>query len=286
MSIPKGNTAHLLYGDLYYKIPFISSFLLQRNKMIVTMHSCPKGKMKHWLMKNFCHRVKHIIVHSRYILKQMNAIGIKNVSYIDYPSFYDYSKLPAKSEIRSIYGISQDKIVLSALGGIRKDKGLDILLESFQYLRKEVKDKIILNIAGVSYKSFLQEQDIQERCHRYAIPNRLIVRPLTEKEFMENVLVTDYMVMPYRGNMTGNSGPMTEAIVNHIPSIVPRQSNLGAICQQFNVGLVFEQENPKSLASIIEKAVLTSNKYDFSYADRLKEESFLQSHETLYESFS
>ena len=61
-AIPKGNLAHILYSDIYYKIPFLSSSLLQRNKTIVTMHSCPNGKIKRWLMKNFCKRVYTILI--------------------------------------------------------------------------------------------------------------------------------------------------------------------------------------------------------------------------------
>lgn len=80
---------------------------------------------------------------------------------------------------------------------------------------------------------------------------RLNIRPLTDEEFMENVEISDYMVMPYRCNMTGNSGPMTEAIVRNIPSIVPAESNLGYIAEHYHVGICFKQENAIDLACSI-----------------------------------
>lgn len=280
--VPKGNSAHLLYGDLYYKIPFVCSKLLKRNKILVTMHTFPNGKLKHFLLKNFCKRVERVIVHSEHIKRGMNAIGIKNVTHIDYPSFYNYAELPSKNELRFQLNIPQDKIIFSALGGIRNDKGLDILLEAFRYMSQEIKARIILNVAGKP--GFLGLHDIEALCNRYNIHSRLDIRPLTEKEFMENVIISDYMVMPYRKNMTGNSGPMTEAIVNKIPCIVPMSSNLGAIARQHNIGVCFKQEDPKDLAATIEKVLQTPHTFDFSYSQKLKESSFIENHKQLYRS--
>lgn len=282
-AVPKGNVTHLLYADIYYKIPFVCSRLLHRNKTIATMHSFPKGKLKNWLMKNFCKRVERVIVHSEYIQKQMNAIGIHNVSYVDYPSFYDYSQLSPKDELRAKYGIKPDDIVLTALGTIRQDKGLDILLEAFRYCKLSVKNKILLNVAGKTYDTFLQESDIRAVCDKHGIRSHLTIRPLSEEEFMENVRISDYLVMPYRKNMTGNSGPMTEAIVNHIPSIVPEQSNLGAIAKSYNVGICFDQEDAKSLAKTIERVIEEPRSLDFTYAEKLHERCFIKTCMELYQ---
>lgn len=282
LAVPKGNIAHLLYADIYYKIPFLSSSLLQRNKTIVTMHSCPNGKFKHLLMKNFCKRVEAVVVHSDYIKHKMESIGLKNVTCIDYPSFYDYTKIAAKDELRRKYKIPEGNIVFSALGGIRQDKGLDILLNAFKYIDDQHKGKMILNVAGRA-NSFLSKEKIVELASKYKIKTRLTIQPLTDEEFMENVKISDYMVMPYRGNMTGNSGPMTEAIVNGIPSIVPANTNLGAIATDNHVGLTFTQEDEKSLAKTLIFAC--DNKYvcDNKYCCRLDEKTFLSKYKKLYE---
>ena len=282
LAVPKGNIAHILYADIYYKIPLFSSSLLKRNKTIVTMHSCPNGKLKHFLMKNFCKRVEAVVVHSDYIKHQMETIGLKNVICIDYPSFYDYTKVETKNNLRRKYQIADDCIIFSALGGIRQDKGLDILLNAFKYIDDKHKNKIILNVAGRAC-SFLDEGKITETANKYKINTRLTIRPLTDAEFMENVIISDYMVMPYRGNMTGNSGPMTEAIVNGIPSIVPANTNLGIMAIDNHVGLTFIQENEKSLAEALISAC--DNKYvcDDNYCNRLTEETFLSKYKKLYE---
>ncbi len=280
-AVPKGNIAHLLYSDIYYKIPFISSSLLKRNKTIVTMHSCPNGKIKHLLMRNFCKRVDAVVVHSEYIKSQMELIGLTNVHCIDYPSFYDYSFLPSKEELRQKYGLLAEDVVFSALGGIRKDKGLDILLEAFKYVDMRHKRRMILNVAG-RYCSFMKEADIKRLAEKYNIRTRLLIRSLSDEEFLENVLITDFMVLPYRGNMTGNSGPMTEAIVNGIPSIVPADTNLGAIVTERHVGMTFRQGDPESLASVLIKACDMDYICNDAYRHVLKEQSFIDKYRNIY----
>ncbi len=279
-AVPKENIAHLLYSDIYYKIPFLSSGLLQRNKTIVTIHSCPNGRLKHWLMKNFCKRVAAVVVHSEYIKNQMEAMGLTNIHYVDYPSFYDYSKIPSKNELKEREGLKDIDIVISALGGIRSDKGLDILLEAFKYIDADTKQRIVLNVAGK--EGFLTAKQVKEICKKNGIRARLTIRPLTDEEFLENVEISDYMVMPYRCNMTGNSGPMTEAIVRGIPSIAPKSSNLGYIAERYHVGVTFKQEDSKNLARVICRVI--DNKYvnDIEYAKQLEEPMFVEKHKHLY----
>ena len=279
-TVPKGNIAHLLYSDIYYKIPFTSSGLLHRNKTIVTMHSCPNGKIKHWLMRNFCKRVAAVVVHSEYIKAQLESLGLTNVHYVDYPSFYDYSRIPNRQELKRREGLMETDIVFSALGGIRPDKGLDILLDAFKYIDEDAKKHIVLNVAGK--EGFLSAQQVAMICKQNGIRARLNIRPLTDEEFMENVEISDYMVMPYRCNMTGNSGPMTEAIVRGIPSIVPEGSNLGYIAEHYHVGITFKQEDVKDLAHVINICCAKKYKCNSEYSEKLQENSFVLKHQILY----
>lgn len=279
-AVPKENIAHLLYSDIYYKIPFLSSGLLQRNKTIVTIHSCPNGRLKHWLMKNFCKRVAAVVVHSEYIKNQMEAMGLTNIHYVDYPSFYDYSKIPSKNELKKREGLNDTDIVFSALGGIRSDKGLDILLEAFKYIDTDTKQRIVLNVAGK--EGFLTAKQVEETCKKNGIRARLTIRPLTDEEFLENVEISDYMVMPYRCNMTGNSGPMTEAIVRGIPSIVPEGSNLGYIAKHYHVGVTFKQEDTMNLAEVIVRCCIEKATCNPEYSLNLQKYTFISKHKNIY----
>ena len=84
-----------------------------------------------------------VILHSEFIKEKLNKLGLTNVYYIDYPSFYDYSSLAPRKELRKQAGLTGNDIVLTALGGIRHDKGLDILLEAFKYLDKTEKQGLV-----------------------------------------------------------------------------------------------------------------------------------------------
>jgi glycosyltransferase involved in cell wall biosynthesis len=277
-TVPKNEIAHFVYADLYYTFPFVFSF---KRKVIFTFHSCPEGRMKRFLIRNFCNKANCIIVHSDYTKKQFEQVGVKNVICVDYPSFFDYSHVGKKEQIREKCNIARDKIVLTAIGGTRFDKGLDILLKSFQYIDKNIKDKIILNIAGMP--SFFTEEYINRIRLENEINCRLVLKGLTDNEFMENILMSDYLVIPYRKSMTANSGPMTEAIVNEIPCIVSDYGNIGTITKEKHIGLVFEAESPTDLARVISKE-LTSPimTLDFSYKKVLTITNFIEKHKNIY----
>lgn len=280
LAVPKGNVVHILYSDIYYKIPFLISGILRRNLTIVTMHSCPNGVIKHFLIKNFCKRVNAVIVHSDFIKAKMESFGLKNVYLVHYPSFYDYKTIGNKEQIRSIFKIPNDKIVISALGGTREDKGADILLRAFKYIPKDIRNKIIINIAGKPID--FDERFLSALARKFDINVRFDLRILSDKEFMENVVVSDYMVFPYRKHMTANSGPMTEAMVNRIPCIVPAATNLSDIADKYDVGISFEQENEKSLADTIIEIVDKPLNLKYKIADELLVDKFIDSHRYIY----
>lgn len=286
LAIPKGNIVHLLFADYYYKIPFASKYL-KRNKTIITLHNYPTVWWRKLLLINFCKSIYRVIVHSDFIKSQLLSMGIKNVICINYPSFYNYRLIDTKPNIKKKYGIQENCIVLSSLGAIRPDKGLDILLNAFQFINTSIRKRIILNVAGLSYGYFMPESEIERLCDKYGIQNRrLTIRGLSDKEFMENVIITDILVLPYRKEMTGNSGPMTEAIVNKIPCIGPKDSNIGNLIIKYNLGYTFEMEDAQSLAKAIESIIERNKPFEFSFAEELSEEIFVNKHMQLYSSLT
>lgn len=266
---------HLLTMDFLYMYPF-----LKKNNIIGTLHHIPKNFIKKIFLRNFSKRLKYIVVHSTFLKEEMKKIGIKNVKVINYPSFYNYENLD-KEQIKLKLDIMQDKLVLSCLGGTRKDKGLNIFLESMRYLSLKTRKKIIINIAGNA--EYYKKEFIEK--YKKLVDLRLDLRILSENEFKENVIITDVMIIPYLKYFTGNSGPMTEAIVNKIPCITPRELNIGKINTKNNLGEVFECENPKSLAKAIEKIIENLDKgiyYTTSFYKELTEEKFLEEYRKIY----
>ncbi|WHX80026.1 glycosyltransferase [Priestia flexa] len=277
-SINKG-LVHLLYIDNLYTIPF-ANLSLDNVKVIGTLHHYPQNNLKMKLLKVFSKKIDLIIVHSSYIMKQLNKNGIYNVEVIHYPSFYNYDSLPSASNLRKELKISTEQTVFSLLGGTRYDKGLDIFLNSFQYIPNEYKEKILVNIVGK--EETFDKNYIKEMSLKYNINIKSYFNFVTDNEFMSNVIVSDYMVVPYRNFFTGNSGPMTEAVVNSIPVIGPNYGNIGYLIKEYNLGYTFESENSYSLSQIIMEAVDKKVTIESNYKNKLTVKHFLNSYQDIY----
>lgn len=270
---------HFLTLDYLYKYPLIKK--LNKNRVVLgTLHKEPNSFIKKILLKNFSKKITKIIVHSEFTKEELNKIGIYNVEVIEYPSFYDYSKLK-KENLKRQENLEQ-KIVISCLGGTRFDKGLDILLDAFEYVEKEIKNKLILNIVGK--EEYFRRDYIRKKAKKNNINLKEEYGFVTDEEFMKNVLLTDIMAIPYRKIFGGNSGPMTEAIVNKIPSIVPLNSNIGNLVQKYDLGETFEAENSKDLGKVLSKMIKEKKEYfRTEYDKKLTVDNFLKKHKKLYE---
>lgn len=278
IEIEKKADVHYLTLDFLYKYPLIKK--LNKNRIVLgTLHKEPNTLLKKLLLKNFSKKISKIIVHSEFIRDELKKIGVDNVEVIEYPSFYDYSQLN-KENLKTKENL-KDKIVLSCLGGTRFDKGLDILLEAFKYIDKNIKNKIVLNIVGKEEQ--FKRDYIQDKAKENNINLRENYGFVTDEEFMENVLLTDIMIMPYRKIFTGNSGPMAEAVVNKIPSLVPKNTNIGYLTEKYNLGETFEAENPQDLAKVLYKMLIEKKCYfKTDYNLKLTLDNFLNKYKEIY----
>lgn len=245
---------HFLTGDKFYVIPIIRSLENKRRKVIVNIHTSPQSLVQKLLLVNFSKHITTYVACSEYGLGLFHKLSISNVTAIPWPSFYDYSHIDTKEVLRKKKGIESDKIVITALGGIRYEKGLDILLSSYRFLPDSIKDRIVFNIAGKPYgdlsveliNSLIAQNGIRAICKFEA---------LSEIEFCENVAVSDIMVFPYRKTFKGvASGPLTEAMSQGIPCVFPNDGPLGYY-DRYHIGETFNAEDPLSLAIAIEKLI-------------------------------
>ncbi|MGL5051953.1 MAG: glycosyltransferase [Fusobacteriaceae bacterium] len=277
--LEKIENIHFLTLDFLYKYPLLKK--LDNNRLVIgTLHKEPNTFLKKILLKNFSKRISTIVVHSEFLKIELEKIGVKNVEVIEYPTFYDYSKIDRK-KLREKENL-EDKIVISCLGGTRYDKGLDIILESFKYLDEKLKNRIVLNIVGK--EEHFKREYIQEIAKKNKINLREKYGFVTDEDFTENVLITDIMAMPYRKIFGGNSGPMTEAVANKIPSIAPKDTNIGSLTTKYDLGETFEAENLIDLAKVITKLILDKDKKYFltDYYKKLNTSNFIKKHKELY----
>lgn len=277
---------HFLYLDNLYIVPL--GLIMKRINAVKigTIHHIPNNSLKRILLKSNCRYFNRIIVHSEVLENKLREMGICNVETIEYPSFYNYENMD-KFYLRERLGINADQLVISALGGTRYDKGIDILLESMRLIDDNLKKKIILNIAGK--EDFFKSEYINSILSDEDISVRLELGYISDYDFEKNVIISDVMVFPYREIFSGNSGPMTEALRNRIPIVACNNENFNHYITKFSAGELFTQESIADLGLVLNK-ILSNLRNGVYYQNHSMEElkeifsvrEFIEKHNDLY----
>ena len=219
-----------------------------------------------FLIKNFLSKLNKIIVMSDQVENEVKSIN----------NNYDYKKLflPILNDLGSQIDkdnacrnlkIKNNKINFLFFGLIRDYKGLDIFLDSLNYLDKSIENKIRIIIAGefydnqIKYKNLCKNKNIDIKWFDNYIPDNLV---------HNYFCASDFAVLPYKN--ASQSGIIPMAYHFNTPVIV---SNLDSLVKNIVIGKTgfkFESENSKSLASLIMNVVNKYQKDDFQYIKQYK----------------
>lgn len=274
-SIQDYNTVHLLHFDVFYYLPSIIRQLKKNNgRIVATLHWYPTSKIKKQLLKWSSKYVDVIVVHSQYIENLLRQNGVFNVVSIDYPAFIRGNLDDYRLEN------NKEKIIISCLGKTRYDKGVDILLNSFKYLDKYTKEKIMFVIAG--QEGAIKYQDIVEEANKYNINCMTYNNLLSDEEYWKAIVNSDIILLPYRKIFSGNSGPMTDGIYANKYIICSNHGNLGYLVQNYNLGRTFESENSENLGEILNEITNIDLVVDPTYSKELDVQNFVNKYYNLY----
>ncbi len=268
----KPDIVHFLDGDTMMRHFGFELDKFGNSKIVFTFHHLFPGKLREISMKRMLHHAAAGVYHTKEIADTVKSYGCKNVYQITYPCFLNRSMASRKA-------YQNTPPVLLALGGTRRDKGLDILLEALS----EVKEPFRLIIAGKAED--FDEKYIEEACKEYRSQVELQLRFLSDKEVESFLDRADIIVLPYRKEFDGASGPMTDGIYLGKTIVGPDHGSLGAQIRNFHVGYTFESENVKSLAECIEKSLRNICIYDETARQAQKElqpEFFVKKYRELY----
>ncbi len=219
-----------------------------------------------FLIKNFLSKLNKIIVMSDQVENELKLIN----------NNYDYKKLflPILNDLGSQIDkdnacrnlkIKNNKINFLFFGLIRDYKGLDIFLDSLNYLDKSIENKIRIIIAGefydnqIKYKNLCKNKNIDIKWFDNYIPDNLV---------HNYFCASDFAVLPYKN--ASQSGIIPMAYHFNTPVIV---SNLDSLVKNIVIGKTgfkFESENSKSLASLIMNVVNKHQKDDFQHIKQYK----------------
>lgn len=197
--------------------------------------------------------VGKVVVHGNYTHARMLRDGCsdRKVANIYFPYFKKASAEPqdGQEEIRTALAALKRPRLLS-FGGMRYDKGIDILMAAVS----RVKDLDFTVIVAGS-EDYFTEADLDRWAAEYGIADRLYkdIRFIPESVKGQYLDACDAVILPYRSMFSGISGPLTEGAACRKFVLGPGHGEIGYTIETYGLGDTFEAENPADLADKLRK---------------------------------
>jgi len=170
------------------------------------------------------------------------------------PDGADEIKVPYdKHDSRFRIGVDYSGEIFLFLGMIRKDKGLEYLLES---IKKAENSNFKVIIAGVPFDYTVEE--INRLVNSLALSGKVILRLgyLDESLMPYYYSASDAVIFPYTKHYTGSSGPLTKGACTYgKPVIASDISEIGRSVRKYNIGLLVLPQDADSLSLGITKFI-------------------------------
>lgn len=152
----------------------------------------------------------------------------------------------SKREARQKLGIDYDGPIFLFFGMLRKDKGLEYLLEAARLIKEE-EFKILIAGSPFDYSP----KDISDMVMKLRLEDKIILRLgyVPDNELPYYFFGADAIIFPYLKIYTGGTGPLLkEAAIFKKPAIATKVSEMGYLVKEHNMGLLAQPENAKSLS--------------------------------------
>ena len=267
---------HILCGDALYRFFGLLMFHIQI-PVVITYHHMQFGRLRNISLKRIFKNSSGI-VHTNHLKELLNSIGINNVTQIEYPVFLE-EVASSKQDARMTIGLKQDIRCLLTLGGTQHYKGVDILLEALRM----VKEPFQLYMTGVIRDYSLES--IMEKIAPFSQNVILNMNRLSDTEYQNAIAAADILVLPYRREFDGASGPMIEAVWNRKYIVGAAHGSMGRIIKENELGRTFSTESPEDLARTLDYA-LTCNQNWSTKAELFREsltvDKFLERNHKIY----
>ena len=192
--------------------------------------------------KYFIKPIDGFITMSQKVLSDLNQFAKdKPAKYVAHPLYDNFGERINKSEARKNIGIETDIPIVLFFGFIRKYKGLDILFDAINLLKKSSEKSINIKflIAGEFYED---RKPYDEQIKKLGIEDALILHTdfIPDSEVKNYFCAADVVIQPYR-NAT-QSGVTPLAYHFEIPMIVTNVGGLPSLVPDYKVGLIAEPD--------------------------------------------
>lgn len=210
-----------------------------------------KSRVECYLL-NRLGRGGRIMIHSRAL--QQRLIQVANVNafdYVPYPlqTMEFVNRDLARRFIEEATGLGNTDRVILVFGDTRYDKGADIAVQALTYLPSYYH----LLIAGKA--DAYDEGELIHLAEGLGVSNRLHIhsRYILDSEIPLYFKGADVVLIPYRRQFSGQSGPLTIAASVGTPVVASNLLVLEETVCSYDLGAVFIPEDPEDLAKSLQR---------------------------------
>jgi len=189
------------------------------------------------------------------LLKRMICVSEDDIQVIPAPT-PDFSSHCTKHQARQELDLPQDVPILLFFGGLRYEKGPDILGEALGVLDQDV--TVVFAGSAVDY----DEKDVSRWSERSADSVNVVSRlKFIPESLVDHYFVAaDALILPYR-RTRGISGPMRRACAAGVPVVGNRNSDIGEIIDRYDLGETFTYGSSQNLSQAIVSLINSEDDY-------------------------
>jgi glycosyltransferase involved in cell wall biosynthesis len=177
--------------------------------------------------------------------------------------------VPAQTDARKKLNLPLDRQIILFFGGIRPNKGLDILLKALEIIKSH-NSKILLVIAGgllgrfsfETYSDIIKKSSLSEYV-------RTFIKFIPEEEVDDFFAVSDLVVLPYL-KFEAQSGVLLRSYAHKKPVVVSNVGAMGEIVSSDNIGLTVEPGAAGPLAEALMNVLSNPDKFQSQYNTELE----------------
>jgi glycosyltransferase involved in cell wall biosynthesis len=209
-------------------------------------HAANRRALRRLLVRGF---LRTLFVHSARIRdKLVEALSLRDAAdriiVVPDPAHRGATRPAREARIR--LGLPIDRILFLFFGGLRQDKGPDVLLQVLPMVRGPVPWSLV--IAG--HGGAISPETIDSFRRQLSDPNCLVTRIgfISDEDMYDYFSAADAVVLPYRRSNKGTSGILQRAAAAAKPVIASDVADIGPTVREAGLGLLVEPESPSALA--------------------------------------
>jgi beta-1,4-mannosyltransferase len=226
-------------------------FTLHNLDPVYDVHPRWLDYLGHWIAINFSERVIVYCKQAQNLLAQKYGRN-KSIYFVDHPNVIQwYLNDISRENSRKEINLPMDAVVFAFIGGVKPNKGIDLLINSFKRLDNE---KYRLVIAGKAFppEDYVNSlRQLADQDHRIS----LFLRHIPDDEMQIYLNAADIIVLPFTKILT--SGTANLAMSFGRPVIIPKIGCLPELIEP-DCGWLFAPDDLDSLTETMQVAANSS----------------------------